>query len=150
MCTIHVGIDFGLTPAAAIAFENNGQWVFCDEVVTRDMGAYRFGEMLGKHLRSVYRDHPLIITGDPAGEQRAQTDERTPFEILRALNIDAVPAHTNDVTIRRETFARHLGRMNFQGQPGLIVGPNCKFLRRGLAGGYKFQAFASIWLRSLC
>jgi hypothetical protein len=138
-CTIHIGIDFGLTPAAAFAFEDKGQWVFCDEVVTRDMGALRFGEVLGKHIRSIYRDHPLIITGDPAGEQRAQTDEQTPFDILSALGIEADPAHTNDVVIRRETFAKSLTRMTFQGKPGLIVGPNCPYLRRGLAGGYKYR-----------
>jgi len=138
-CDIFVGLDFGLTPAAAIAFEHNGQWVFCDEVVTRDMGAVKFGELLGKHLRRTYREHPLIITGDPAGEQRSQTDERTPFEILGALGIEASPAHTNDMTVRRETLSQHLRRMTFTGQPGLIIGPNCKYLRRGLAGGFKYR-----------
>ena len=137
--TIHIGIDFGLTPAAAFAYELNGQWVFFDELVSRDMGAKRFGEALGKHLRSTYRDHPLQITGDPAGEQRAQTDERTPFEILAALGIEADPAHTNDVTIRRETFAHHLTRLTMSGQPGMIIGPQCMYLRRGLAGGYKYR-----------
>lgn len=137
--TIHVGLDFGLTPAAAFAFELNGQWVFFDELVSRDMGALRFGEALGKHLRANYREHPIQITGDPAGEQRAQTDERTPFEILSALNIEADPAHTNDVTIRRETFAHGLTRLTMAGQPGLIIGPKCRYLRRGLAGGYKYR-----------
>lgn len=137
--TIYIGIDFGLTPAASFAFELNGQWVFFDEIVTRDMGAVRFGTALGKHIRKNYRDHPLVITGDPAGEQRAQTDERTPFEILSALNIEAIPAHTNDVTIRRETLSQHLRRMTFTGQPGFIVGPNCRYLRRGLAGGFKYR-----------
>ena len=136
---IYIGIDFGLTPAAAFAFEHNGQWVFFDEVVTRDMGAVKFGELLGKHIRRHYREHPLIITGDPAGEQRVQTDERTPFEILNALGIEASPAHTNDMTVRRETLAVQLRRMTFTGEPGLVIGPNCKYLRRGLAGGFKYR-----------
>ena len=98
--TLYIGIDFGLTPAATIGFELNGQLAIVDEVVTRDMGAVRFGQFLGKHLRKNYRGHTLIITGDPAGEQRAQTDERTPFEILGAVGIEAEPAHTNDFSIR--------------------------------------------------
>lgn len=136
---LYVGIDFGLTPAAAIAQEINGQWRFIDELTSRDMGALRFGQVLGKHLRKQYRGYTLIITGDPAGEQRAQTDERTPFEILSALGIEADPAHTNDVTIRRETFALNLSRMTFTGEPGLVIGPNCKMLRKGLSGGYKYR-----------
>jgi len=136
---LFVGIDFGLTPAAAIAQEINGQWRFIDEITSRDMGALRFGEFLGKHLRRHYRGYTLIITGDPAGEQRAQTDERTPFDILSAVGIEAEPAHTNDYTIRRETFAMNLSRMTFTGEPGIVIGPNCKMLRKGLAGGYKFR-----------
>jgi len=138
---LHIGIDFGLTPAALIGQKINGQWRIIDELITDGvtMGAYNFGTDLGQHLRSTYRGFEMIITGDPAGEQRAQTDERTPFEILDAVGISADPAHTNDFVIRREAFALPMTRMVFNGQPGLIVGPNCKMLRKGLAGGYKYR-----------
>ena len=136
---LYLGIDFGLTPACAFAQEINGQWRFIDEVTSRDMGALRFGKYLGQHIRKNYRNAEMIITGDPAGEQRAQTDERTPFEILSAVGIEADPAHTNDFVIRRETFASQFGRMTMTGEPGIIVGPNCKMLRRGLSGGYKYR-----------
>jgi hypothetical protein len=136
---IYIGLDFGLTPAASFAQNISGQWRFFDELCSSDMGALQFGEVLGKHLRLHYRGYPLVITGDPAGTQQAQTDKRTPFEILSALSIEADPAHTNDFTIRRETFAKLLTRMTFTGEPALIVGPNCHKLRRGLAGGYKYR-----------
>lgn len=137
--TIFVGLDFGLTPAATFAQEVNGQWRFFDEVATRDMGALRFGKLLGKYIRQHYRSFEFVFTGDPAGEHRVDTDERTPFQILSAVGIEADPAHTNDFTVRRETFAKQLTRMTMTGEPGLIVGPNCQMLRRGLAGGYKYR-----------
>ncbi len=111
--TLWVGIDFGLTPAALLAQRDpvDGQWQILDELVTEDMGAERFSEELGRVMRQPeYRDsHEIQIFGDPAGEQRAQTDERTPFDILAANGIHASPTHTNDFTLRREAVAPHYG-----------------------------------------
>jgi hypothetical protein len=91
-----VGLDFGLTPAAAICQFVNGQWRVIDELVSEDMGALTFGENLGKLLRSKYQGFTMAIWGDPAGQQRAQTDEQTPFMILASLGVFAQPAPTND------------------------------------------------------
>ncbi len=47
--TIYVGIDFGLTPAAVFGQKTvSGQWRWIDELVTEDMGAVRFAEILGR------------------------------------------------------------------------------------------------------
>ena len=44
---IHVGLDFGLTPAAVIGQRfMSGKWHILDEIVTEDMGLERFGQML--------------------------------------------------------------------------------------------------------
>jgi hypothetical protein len=83
-------------------------------------------------------------TGDPAGEQRAQTDERTPFQIFNQvlekarMPIRLYPAPTNDFTIRREAIAHPLGRL-IDGQPGLLVSPACVVARKGLSGGYCYK-----------
>ena len=78
------------------------------------------------------------ITGDPAGEARAQTDDNTPFTVLRAAGIDARPAPTNDPIKRRETFAYFLNKL-IDGQPGLLIHPNCQKLRKALSGGYHYR-----------
>ena len=43
---LHVGLDFGLTPAAVIGQRYaSGKWHILDEIVTEDMGLERFGQM---------------------------------------------------------------------------------------------------------
>ena len=81
----------------------------------------------------------LHIWGDPAGAQRAQTDEQTPYDILRANGIIASAAHTNDPIIRRDTVGKLLTTMDFSGQPALLVSPKCRTFRKGMAGGYKLR-----------
>ncbi|RLD76494.1 MAG: hypothetical protein DRJ15_15235, partial [Bacteroidetes bacterium] len=104
--TIYVGIDFGLTPAAAIGqLSASGQMQIIDELVTEDMGAVNFGKLLHEKLNREYCGCQLEIYADPAGEQRAQTDEVTPFQILWNQGLEAWPTYTNDFTIRREAVA---------------------------------------------
>lgn len=141
--TIFVGIDFGLTPAAVFGFKTAaGRWIVFDEVVTEDMGAKNFGRLLNQHINRWYPNFTLEIYGDPAGDQRAQTDETTPFQILLSEGINAWPTHTNDVVIRREAVAAPMQRMDFAGNPGLLIGPKCIMYRKALAGGYKYKRMA--------
>jgi len=137
---MYVGIDFGLTPAATFAQRTAmGQWRIHSELVTEDMGAVRFGELLRQAMHERYPGMQFAaITGDPAGEGRAQTDETTPFQILQAAGVDARPAPTNDFTKRRESVAACLSRL-VDGQPGLVVHPQCRTLRKAMAGGYNFK-----------
>src|SRR5690606_10227289 len=86
---IRVGLDFGLTPAAAIGQRlANGRWIFFGELVTDDMGIERFAQRLAP-LLAQWQKWEFIVHGDPAGEQRAQADERTRSGILRAHRIAA-------------------------------------------------------------
>lgn len=137
---IYVGIDFGLTPAAVFGQRTMmGQWRWHSELVTEDMGAKRFSELMRNVMHERYAGMPFAsITGDPAGEGRAQTDETTPFQILRAAGVEARPAPTNDYTKRRESVASCLSRL-IDGEPGLIIHPQCKTLRKGMAGGYNYK-----------
>jgi len=137
---IHFGIDFGLTPAAVFGQKTAmGQWRWHTELVTEDMGMVRFSELVRQHVQTHYAGLPIAsITGDPAGDIRAQTDETTPFQILRAQNIMALPASTNDFIKRRESVAVALSRL-IDGQPGLLIHPQCQMLRKGMAGGYNYK-----------
>lgn len=137
--TLYVGIDFGLTPAAVFAQQTvTGRWHWIDELVTEDMGATRFAEVLGPKLRGEYRDYDLEVFGDPAGDDRAQTDETTPIQILRAAGIQCRPAPSNDPVLRREAVAVPLSRL-VDGKPGLLISPRCKVTRKGMAGGYCYR-----------
>lgn len=135
-----IGIDFGLTPAAMFGQRTFlGRWHWIDEFVTEDMGAKRFGEQLKRKLDREYPNFRIDgIFGDPAGDDRAQTDERTPFDILRAEGINALPAPSNDPVLRREAVAMCLNRL-IDGVPGLIVSPKCDVARKGMAGGYQYK-----------
>ncbi len=140
---IYVGIDFGLTPAAAFGQRlPSGQIRIFDELVATDMGASRFAELLGPKLRGQWRDWPIgAIKGDPAGEGRSQADEQTPFQILQKANIQAYPASTNDPIKRIESVAQSLRRMA-DGQPGFLLHPRCTTLRKAMAGGYCYKRLA--------
>jgi len=135
-----IGIDFGLTPAACFVQRSvTGQYRVIEELVTTEMSAVEFADELGRILRSKYKDHEVEIYGDPAGEQRSQVDKRTPFQILKAASINARPAPTNDPRLRVEAVVRNLTRLTMAGDPGIVVDPRCRYLRRGMAGGYKFR-----------
>ena len=137
---IYVGIDFGLTPAATFAQKTPmGQWRIHSELVTEDMGAVRFAELLRAAMIERYPGYQYAnVTGDPAGDIRAQTDETTPFQILKANGVPATPAPSNDFIKRRESVAVALSRM-IDGAPGMIIHPQCKSLRKGMAGGYNYK-----------
>lgn len=136
---IIIGLDFGLTPAAVFAQEDvMGRWIWFDELVTEDMGAKRFAGELKKAM-SKYQGYEFEIWGDPAGDDRAQTDEQTPYKILEANGIPAQPAPgNNDPVLRREAVAEPLGRL-IDGVPGLRISPRCKVTRKGMAGGYCYK-----------
>lgn len=136
---LYVGLDFGLTPAAALAQRlPTGRWLYLDELVSQNMGMLRFAALLNELLRSRYGNLTPIIWGDPAGMARAQTDERTPYDILRASGLPARPTHTNDPVLRRETMAAALSR-TLDGAPGLLVSPACRTLARGMAGAWRYR-----------
>jgi hypothetical protein len=137
--TLYVGLDFGLTPAAAMGQRlADGRWRILDELVTRDMGIKRFAALLAERLALRFPGLETEIWGDPAGVQRAQTDERTPYDILRAAGLHARPTNTNDPVLRREAAAAALAR-DIDGQPGLVLSPCCKTLARGMAGAWRYR-----------
>lgn len=138
--TIHVGIDFGLTPAAIFGVRTpTDQIIAFDELVAEDMDARTFGRLLKQKINSEYSGYNFRFTGDPAGDFRAQSDSSTPFMMLAAEKIPAAPAWTNDPVIRIGAAAAPMKRLDSAGNPGFLVGPKCKVLRKALSGGYKYR-----------
>jgi len=134
---IFMGLDFGLTPACIFAQRIRGRWVVIDELVAEDMGIVRFSTLM-KQQMSLYLPREFYIYGDPAGDHRVQTDESTPFQILRGKGVIARPAPSNDVTIRLESVNTVLSRM-IDGESGLLIDPKCNNLIKGFNGGYHYR-----------
>lgn len=137
-----VGLDFGLTPAAALfQRQSDGQWWQFDEIALEDGDA----EDLARELKAKVADWDAqvkglswVYRGDPSGDERQQTDSNTAFKVLRANGIPAHPASTNDPEIRRQALDRPLTR-TIMGKPGFLISPNCKVSRKGLAGGFCYK-----------
>jgi len=136
---VYVGIDFGLTPAAVLGQKVRGRWFIQSEIVAIDMGIVRFAEVLRQELATRFSAaSEVIIYGDPAGDFRAQTDESTPFQILRGAGLRATPAPSNSVDLRLESVSSQLNKMA-DGQPAFLIDRRCPSLIKGFQGGYCYR-----------
>lgn len=136
-----IGLDFGLTPAAIIGqIAPIGQLRITDELIATGMGIERFiTEQLSPLLRANYTGCDIRIIGDPAGVQRAQTDERTCFQLLEEYGFNAQPADSNNLTARLEAVRWWLTRLVGKGQPAMLISPHCKTLIKGYETGYAYR-----------
>ena len=136
---VYVGVDFGLTPAAVLGQKVRGRWLIQSEIVAIDMGIVRFAEVLRNELATRFNAAgEVIIYGDPAGDFRAQTDESTPFHILRGAGLRAFPAPSNSVDLRLESVSSQLTKM-VEGKPALLIDRRCPQLIKGFEGGYQYK-----------
>ncbi len=141
-----IGIDFGLSPAAVITQNDvRGRLLVLDEVCGEDMGFRQFLEdLLIPHLMKHYPAHwankgELIeLVGDPAGAQRAQSDEKSCFQEARAKNLTIRAAKSNAWLPRRGSVAWFLSKLA-DGKPMLMLDPVCTVVRKGFNGAYKYR-----------
>ena len=139
---VHIGLDFGLTPAAVFGQKmQNGRWNVVHELVAFDMGLERFCHHLLADIQQHFPKSDVLIWGDPAGVKRDEIFEVTAFEHLRTMGLHARPTSTNDFMVRREAGAMPMNRL-IDGKPGLLVNRSCVKTRKSLAGGYHFKRMA--------
>ena len=135
---IRRGWDFGLTPAVSFTqMAPNGQWLILDEMVSDNTGVDRFSDAVLRYCATHYGEFVFQDFGDPAGTQRSQTDEKTCFQILQAKQIWIEPGE-QDPYIRVESVKKALNTM-IEGEPGMLLDPKAKTLRKGFRGGYKYR-----------
>lgn len=143
---LFIGADFGISGSAAIIGQRTveGRWLILDELYTENLGVVRFAEQLKAYVAQNYPSHIVgAAFGDPAGNQRALSDERTALQIMRTYTKwkwNSAP--TNDLTMRLEVVRASLNRM-VDGRPGFLLSPKCSLLRRGMSGGYHFKILRS-------
>jgi hypothetical protein len=147
--TIWVGLDFGFFPAAVFGQRSgHGQWHIIREVVPEDMSLPEFARVIKSTLSELLCDErqQFKIYGDPSGSIRssAREDKKSPFQILKANGVEAYPAPlpSNDPTIRIETVKSVLDRM-VDGEPGVVVSPDCNYLIKGFRAGYCYRRISS-------
>lgn len=133
------GWDFGLTPSCVFTqMLPDGRFLVFDEMTSDNMSVDQFGDEVLEHCTRAFRGRATFRdVGDPAGENRAETDKSTAFGILQAKGIEIVAAVTQDPTWRQESVRKPLRTLvPGLGEPQFIIAPRCRMLRKGFMGGY--------------
>ena len=139
-----IGMDFGLTPACTISqIDPMGRFLTYACLTSDGMGTLRFcREKLKPMLANRFPGMPVLVIGDPAGQQRAQTDERSVFDILKSEGFRVVAAKTNSVVARLSAVDKLLTRV-VDGKPAMLIDPECRDLINALRGGYRYKVKSS-------
>lgn len=142
---VAIGMDFGLTPAAILGQQMpSGQWRILDELISPRAGVKQFAGPLLSLLAARYPGAEPVIWADPAGNTASQNDDtESAISTLRAatgLTVRPAPGN-NSLSLRLDAVAGPLRRM-IDGQPGFLLSPACKVLRKGFNSGYAFKRVA--------
>lgn len=134
-----IGIDFGLNCSAVICQQDmKGRFIILEELIS-EMGIRQFIEtMLKPTLRNKYMGCKVIVIGDPSGNNRVQTDERTCYDELRAAGIPAEPSITNAIQPRIGAVNTLLTGL-VEGKPRFQMNARCSVLREGFNSKYRFK-----------
>lgn len=140
MKTLIIGMDFGLNPSCTInQIDPLGRLLTFDAITSDGTGVLQFvRSRLKPLLAEKYGGMAAVIVGDPAGQQRAQTDERSCFDILRNEGLKVVAARTNSIVARIASVDQFLMRQ-VDGKAGCLIDPSCTPLIRAMRGGYRYK-----------
>lgn len=138
--TLIVGMDFGLNPSAVICqLDAFGRLLVLADLTSEGMGLTRFLQtMLKPLLATRFVNMPCVIIGDPAGVVRAQTDERSCFDILKREGFRALPARSNSIVARVAAVDAYLMRQ-VEGRPAMLIDPSATHTIKALGGAYRYK-----------
>lgn len=134
---LFIGLDTGLTPAAAFIQFIEGTVQQTDEIVTRDASLVEMiEEDLMPLIRTRYIGYKIVIVGDPTGSGRSQYDKMTPYRLFSKYGMKyVVPNGGNDFKQKRDATNKFLKRRN-----GYIVDEErCKTTVTAWLGGYQWD-----------
>lgn len=138
---VDVGLDFGRQPAAIFGQAINNRVLVQNELLGHNEGAVDFAPKVRRLIAQRYPDHPISrfrFWGDPKGQDRGQTDDRTAYEIFEVNGMKVRPApglKQNMIATRVDAVANLLNEM-YDGSPRFSLSPVCRTLKVAMAGRY--------------
>jgi hypothetical protein len=137
---IWIGADFGRSPAVLFAQTVNNRVTILDEMQGHNIAATTFAPQVKRRLEQRYPGFSFVAYGDPKGQDKSQTDERTAYDIFKANGIPMQPSPVkqNLIDTRIEAVEHLLGQL-YDGRPRLQISPNCRTLIAGMDGGYCYE-----------
>jgi hypothetical protein len=127
--------------AVIMQYWPTGQLAILHEFLYTDTGTRTLVNQYVKPF--VYTTYPgaqLILTGDPAGVRRNDTDDRDSFmEIEEAFKIMPTPARSNALSARFNAVDSFLTKFLGGKKYGLTVSPTCSMVIRGMRGEYRLR-----------
>ena len=140
---IHLGWDFGLTPACiVIQITSRGQVRILKEYIAEDMGIRTFAKSVV--LPSLPVDFIYNKVGESEGDPAGSAGDTIMEELscigeLNSLGIATQAASSNDIDVRISSVRYFLNAM-IDGQPALLLSrEGCPVLRKGFVNGYHFK-----------
>jgi len=132
---IIVGLDTGLTPAAAfMQFTPTGELVVFDEIVTEDTSIHEFAyDHLWPLIRNKYKGHRFEMFVDPENK-RGQTDKKTAKDILIKAGLPVELGKSNNLAQRYESVVFFLRK-----QGGFRLTPDVPVIRKGFISEFKYE-----------
>jgi len=136
------GWDFGLTPACIIAQYREGQFVVLKEFFAIGMGIKRFCPEVLRECQILFpqwadQKKDFLDLIDPAGFNRAETDETTCAQHMSAFGLAPQPGGLT-WTDRVESVEDLLTEVK-GGNPSFLMNEvECELLLKGFEGGYRY------------
>jgi hypothetical protein len=132
------GLDYGLTPATVYiqAAPDGRVVVHAPDLQSWESGIVAHANKMLAVQAANFPGFKIHYYGDPAGNQRVQTDEKTVVQVLRqdfGINVRNGPVSF----AQREIPIRKLLTSLIGGKPALLIDPRCVWLIEALKGGYK-------------
>ncbi len=137
----YLGFDFGLTPACLIEQFVDGQRRSIKEFIS--LKSTQLADLLDNkvmpYLRTVLEGCEFIVTGDPSGIAKPQSEGHHCFKIMKERGLNARTAPTNELLPRLDAVRHFFNRMS-NGQPAYIVSKvGCPVLREGYLSKYCYE-----------
>jgi hypothetical protein len=136
---IYVGLDFGRQPAMVAGQHINGRVVVLDELQGHDEGASVFAPKVKARLAQKFPGYTVRFFGDPKGQDKTQSDERTAYEVWASFGMRVAPAPVkmNQIKTRLEAVEFCLTQL-VEGVTKFLLSPMCRTLKMAMKGKYHF------------
>ena len=113
------------------------QLCYHSEVLGENEGIRDFATRVLRQHAYMYPNAKWLDCCDPAGKQKSDKSEDTSIDILNSLGVYPTYKEGNRIDDGLEILRQRMLRRN-DGKYGMIVHPQCKILRDGFKGGYRY------------